>query len=62
MFFSILQTNDASKLYRGKMDLFTMFTFSLEYVENKERLIAAKTSNAYRHCKSRLRTVWQQFG
>ena len=34
-----------------------MFTFSFEYVENEERLIAAKASNAYKHCKSGLRIV-----
>ena len=39
-----------------------MFIFSLEYVENEEMLIAAKASNAYKYCKSCLRTVWQQFG
>ena len=31
-----------------------MFTFYLEYVENEERLIAAKASNTFKLCKSRL--------
>ena len=73
-FFSISQTVDASRLYGGKVGLAScllfgvglkkkiivttqMFSFSLEYVENEREAIAA-----YKHCKSRLRTVWQQFG
>ena len=34
---------------------------SHEYVENV-RLNATIASDVYKHCKSHLRTVWQQFG
>ena len=42
-------------------DSSNVYVLSWKMLKTRE-VIATKASDAYKHCKFRLRTVWQQFG